>query len=197
MKKFLALLSLLLIAFSVFSSGDTTSSSVSAIGFSYILDLESKDYLNGRFVRNLSDLTQEENEFSFAAMTNPTTGNVEFLAPDIFFVIESNLTTIPVKMTFTPFVPLKHSTGSGKENVPYIGFSVSVTNNENYYTVTENLNIETTEDSIEFTISEQSDNPSDVFTYRIEYELDPNFDISAYPPQDYVSTITVILSGEV
>ena len=196
MKKFLAVLSLLLIAFSVFSSGDTTSSFMSSIGFSYTLDLESKDYLNGRFVRNLSDFTQEEDEFAFTAMESGT-GGVVFLAPDIFFVIESNLTVIPVVMTFTPFTPLSQSSSSQSENVPSIGFGVSVTNNENYYKVTENKQIENTSGSIDFTIRENSDNPSDVFTYRIEYELDPDFDISAYPPQDYVSTITVTLSGEV
>ena len=196
MKKFLAVLSLLLIAFSVFSSGDTTSSFMSSIGFSYTLDLESKDYLNGRFVRNLSDFTQEEDEFAFTAMESGT-GGVVFLAPDIFFVIESNLTVIPVVMTFTPFTPLSQSSSSQSGNVPSIGFGVSVTNNENYYKVTENKQIENTSGSIDFTIRENSDNPSDVFTYRIEYELDPDFDISAYPPQDYVSTITVTLSGEV
>lgn len=195
-RKFLILLSLLLIAFSVFSSGDTTSPSMPLIGFSYTLDLESKDYLNGRFVRNLSDLTQEEDEFAFTAMKNGT-GGVVFLAPDIFFVIESNLTVIPVVMTFTPFTPQSQSSSSQSENVPSIGFGVSVTNNENYYKVTENKQIEHTSGSIDFTIRENSDNPSDVFTYRIEYELDPDFDISAYPPQDYVSTITVTLSGEV
>lgn len=196
MKKFLAVLSLLLIAFSVFSSGDTTSSFMSSIGFSYTLDLESKDYLNGRFVRNLSDFTQEEDEFAFTAMESGT-GGVVFLAPDIFFVIESNLTVIPVVMTFTPFTPLSQSSSSQSGNVPSIGFGVSVTNNENYYKVTENKQIENTSGSIDFTIRENSDNPSDVFTYRIEYELDPDFDISAYPPQDYVSTITVTLGGEV
>lgn len=196
MKKFLTVLSLLLIVFSVFSSGDTTSSFMSSIGFSYTLDLESKDYLNGRFVRNLSDFTQEEDEFAFTAMENGT-GGVVFLAPDIFFVIESNLTVIPVVMTFTPFTPLSQSSSSQSGNVPSIGFGVSVTNNENYYKVTENKQIEHTSGSIDFTIRENSDNPSDVFTYRIEYELDPDFDISAYPPQDYVSTITVTLSGEV
>ena len=198
MKKFLAVLSLLLIVFSVFSSGDTTSSFMSSIGFSYTLDLESKDYLNGRFVRNLSDFTQEEDEFAFTAMENGT-GGVVFLAPDIFFVIESNLTVIPVVMTFTPFTPLSQSSSSQSGNVPSIGFGVSVTNNENYFEITANKQVENTSESesIEFTIQENSDNPSDVFTYRIEYELDPDFDISAYPPQDYVSTITVTLSGEV
>lgn len=196
MKKFLAVLSLLLIAFSVFSSGDTTSPSMLPIGFSYTLDLESKDYLNGRFVRNLSDFTQEEDEFAFTALENET-GDVVFFAPDIFFVIESNLTSIPVKMTFTPFTPQSHSSSSQSDNVPSIGFGVSVTNNENYFEITKNEQIENTSKSINFTIQENSDNPSDVFTYRIEYELDPDFDISAYPPQDYVSTITVTLSGEV
>ena len=198
MKKFLAVLSLLLIAFSVFSSGDTTSPSMLPIGFSYTLDLESKDYLNGRFVRNLSDFTQEEDEFAFTALENET-GDVVFFAPDIFFVIESNLTVIPVVMTFTPFTPQSQSSSSQSENVPSIGFGVSVTNNENYFEITKNEQIENTSKSksIYFTIQENSDNPSDVFTYRIEYELDPDFDISAYPPQDYVSTITVTLNGEV